>query len=223
MGISRDVVIATALDLLDEVGLEGLTMRRLADALDIKAASLYWHFANKQVLMDGMADALMAGVALPASADAPAAAWREAVAATARSVRAALLARRDGARVFAGTYVVTDNVLRVAESMIGPLREAGASTRMAGWGAFSILYYVLGFVMEEQALDPSAPAPVDAAGRRGPFEALAAQRYPHVLAAMEDLFDQDFEARFEAGLDLILTGLDVKLGSGVPGNSHKPA
>ncbi|NHZ35549.1 TetR/AcrR family transcriptional regulator C-terminal domain-containing protein [Massilia rubra] len=215
MGISREVVIATALGLLDEVGLEGLTMRRLADALGIKAASLYWHFANKQVLMDGMADALMAGVAPPGPADGSAApAWRTAVGATARAVRAALLARRDGARVFAGTYVVTDNVLRVAESMIGPLREAGAGTRMAGWGAFSILYYVLGFVMEEQALDPSAPAALDVAGRRAPFEALAAQRYPHVLAAMEDLFDLDFDTRFEAGLDLILTGLDAKMGSG---------
>ncbi len=219
MGMSREVVIATALGLLDEVGLEGLTMRRLADALDIKAASLYWHFANKQVLMDGMADALMADVApqmtaLPAEGSGPAVAWRAAVAGTARAVRAALLARRDGARVFAGTYVVTDNVLRVAESMIGPLREAGASTRMAGWGAFSILYYVLGFVMEEQALDPSASAPIDAPGRRAPFEELAAQRYPHVLAAMADLFDLDFDARFEAGLDLILTGLDVKIGSG---------
>lgn len=213
MGISREVVIATALGLLDEVGLDGLTMRRLADALDIKAASLYWHFANKQVLMDGMADALMAGVALPV--DVAAASWRDAVAATAHSVRAALLARRDGARVFAGTYVVTDNVLRVAESMIGPLRTAGASTRIAGWGAFTILYYVLGFVMEEQALDPAAAAPIDAAGRREPFAALAAQRYPHVLAAMDDLFDLDFDARFASGLDLILTGLDVKMGSGV--------
>ncbi|HEX8614796.1 MAG TPA: TetR/AcrR family transcriptional regulator C-terminal domain-containing protein [Telluria sp.] len=215
MGISREAIIATALGLLDEVGLEGLTMRRLADALDVKAASLYWHFANKQVLMDGMADALMAGVAAEANPHAPAPlAWREAVAGTARSVRAALIARRDGARVFAGTYVVTDNVLRVAESMIGPLREAGASTRMAGWGAFSILYYVLGFVMEEQALDPSGPVPVDAPGRRAPFEELAAQRYPNVLAAMEDLFDLDFDTRFEAGLDLILTGLDVKIASG---------
>jgi TetR/AcrR family tetracycline transcriptional repressor len=212
MGISREVVIATALDLLDQVGLEGLTMRRLADALGIKAASLYWHFANKQVLMDGMADALMAGVAPPVAAGPDAAsAWRSAVAASARAVRAALLARRDGARVFAGTYVVSDNVLRVAESMIGPLRDAGGTTRLAGWGAFSILYYVLGFVMEEQALDPSAPAPQDAAGRRGPFEELAAQRYPHVLAAMADLFDLDFDARFDAGLDLILTGLEVKI------------
>lgn len=212
MGISREVVIATALDLLDEVGLDGLTMRRLGDALDIKAASLYWHFANKQVLMDGMADALMAGVALPVDAAAPSP-WRTAVAATARAVRAALLARRDGARVFAGTYVVTDNVLRVAESMIGPLRDAGAATRVAGWGAFSILYYVLGFVMEEQALDPSAASQVEVAGRRAPFEELAAQRYPHVLAVMDDLFDLDFNARFEAGLDLILTGLDVKIAS----------
>ncbi|MDQ1830608.1 TetR/AcrR family transcriptional regulator C-terminal domain-containing protein [Massilia scottii] len=165
----------------------------------------------------GAPESSAAGYRIPKPAslgEAAPASWRDAVGATARAVRAALLARRDGARVFAGTYVVTDNVLRVAESMIGPLRTAGASTRMAGWGAFSILYYVLGFVMEEQALAPAAAAPIDAASRRGPFEELAAQRYPHVLAAMDDLFDMDFEARFEAGLDLILTGLDVKMKAG---------
>ncbi|MGP1667261.1 MAG: TetR family transcriptional regulator, partial [Rhodanobacter sp.] len=51
------------MDLLDQAGLDNLTMRRLADALQVKAASLYWHFANKQALMDAMADALMAQVA----------------------------------------------------------------------------------------------------------------------------------------------------------------
>ena len=48
MKIQREAVVARALDLLDEVGIEGLTMRRLADAMGIKAASLYWHFSNKQ-------------------------------------------------------------------------------------------------------------------------------------------------------------------------------
>ena len=45
--IERDTVVTTALELLDEVGIDGLTMRRLAQALDVQAPSLYWHFANK--------------------------------------------------------------------------------------------------------------------------------------------------------------------------------
>src|ERR1700739_1992317 len=93
MSIQPDEVIAKALELLDETGLDGLSMRRLADAMDIKAASLYWHFANKQALWDGMADALMAGVA--GGAPVAGQSWQERLADIADEMRRALLSRRD--------------------------------------------------------------------------------------------------------------------------------
>lgn len=207
MGIQADKVITTALDLLDEVGVEGVTMRRLAQALDIQAASLYWHFANKQALLDGMADALMNEVALAPKAGP----WQSRMRQTADEIRRALLARRDGARVFAGTYVPTENVLRVAESLIAPLREAGASTRLATSGAFSLLYYVLGFVIEEQALGPAKEGKLDPVSRRGAFATLAAKRFPQVLAAMTDIFDEDLDTRFAAGVALWIAGLEQQL------------
>lgn len=207
MGIQADKVIAAALDLLDEVGVDGLTMRRLAQALDIQAASLYWHFANKQTLLDGMADALMDGVALAPQAGP----WQSRIRQTADEIRRALLARRDGARVFAGTYVPTENVLRVAESLMAPLREAGASPRLAASGAFSLLYYVLGFVIEEQAIGPAEAGKLDPASRRGAFETLAADRFPQVFAAMDDIFDADFDARFAAGVELWIAGVEQQL------------
>lgn len=217
MKIQREKVIATALNLLDEVGIEGLTMRRLAQEMDIKAASLYWHFANKQALMNGIADALFEGVAHKHPAGrSPSTTWFIAVSMTAHEIRRALLKRRDGARVYAGTYVTTDNTLRVAEALIGPLCEAGASTRLASWGAFSILYYVMGFVMEEQPLAGANETSLVIASHRGPFEALAAKGYPHVLAAAGDLFSPDFDARFDAGLDLLITGLRVTIAESSP-------
>lgn len=224
MKIQRETVIAAALDLLDEVGIDGLTMRRLAQKLDIKAASIYWHFTNKQALMDGMADALMEGVArkeLAGPALSPS--WLVAVSATAHDIRHALLKRRDGARVYAGTYVTTDNVFRVAEALIAPLCEAGASTRLASWGAFSILYYVTGFVTEEQPLLHLKAESANIERQREQFTALAACRYPHALAAMDDLFDMDFDARFELGLDLLITGLDVRIKEERRGKTEKIA
>ncbi|OEZ91355.1 tetracycline repressor protein class H [Janthinobacterium sp. HH107] len=212
MKIQREAVIATALNLLDEVGIEGLTMRRLAQELDIKAASLYWHFANKQALMNGIADALIEGVAHGHPDElSPSTAWFNAVSVTAHEIRNALRKRRDGARVYAGTYVITDNTLRVAEALIGPLCEAGASTRLASWGAFSIIYYVMGFVMEEQPLAAPSEISLAIATHRDQFEALAAKGYPHVLAAAADLFNPDFDARFDAGLDLLITGLRMRI------------
>ncbi|MEG0884851.1 MAG: TetR family transcriptional regulator, partial [Janthinobacterium sp.] len=107
MKIQREAVVARALDLLDEVGIEGLTMRRLADAMGIKAASLYWHFSNKQALLDGMADVLIDDVARSVDADAG---WETRLRQVAAQMRAALSARRDGVRVFGGTYVISENV-----------------------------------------------------------------------------------------------------------------
>lgn len=200
--IERDTVITTALELLDEVGIDGLTMRRLAQALEVQAPSLYWHFANKEVLLDAMADWLIADVARGPAFDED---WRLTLRATAREMRQALRSRRDGARVFAGTYVVTENTLRVAERLIGALRDAGQTSRLASWNAFGVLYYVLGFVMEEQGLQ-AAPDPQPLEARREAFRKLADGRFPHVLEAMAHVFDLDWDARFEAGLDMLVEG-----------------
>jgi len=208
MSIQPDAVIAKALELLDETGLDGLSMRRLADALDIKAASLYWHFANKRALLDGMADALMAGVA--SSAPEAGQPWQERLADVAGEMRRALLARRDGARVFAGTYVPTENVMRVGEALMAPLRAAGADAKLASWGAFSVMYFLLGFVIEESGVAPEQMPDQELEQRTKAFE-LASARFPNLAAGREAIFDNDFDARFRFGLDVMLAGLAGKL------------
>ncbi|SET76436.1 TetR/AcrR family transcriptional regulator C-terminal domain-containing protein [Stigmatella erecta] len=208
MRIQRDQVVQAALKLLDEAGLEGVTMRKLAQRLNIQAPSLYWHFASKQALLEGMADALIAPVARTV---APQARWEEVATTVATELRRALTARRDGAQVFAGIYAVTENVLRVSDVLMGALRGAGASSQSASWGCFSLLYYVLGFAMEEQALDPRwNPDGVGLPQRREEFAAFA-PRFPHVLATLEATLDPDLEARFAFGLRCLLTGLGTAL------------
>src|SRR5580704_9676283 len=63
MQLSREQVLAAALGLLDEAGLEQLTMRRLAAALGVQNGATYWHFGSKQDLLEAMADTLLAGCA----------------------------------------------------------------------------------------------------------------------------------------------------------------
>ena len=58
-GLSRQTIVQTALGLLDQVGLEGLTVRRLAAELGVQSPALYWHLRGKQELLDGMADAII--------------------------------------------------------------------------------------------------------------------------------------------------------------------
>ena len=60
MALKREQVVRVALPLLDEVGLDGLTVRRLAERLGVQNPALYWHFKNKQALLDAMAKTMLA-------------------------------------------------------------------------------------------------------------------------------------------------------------------
>lgn len=204
--IQREHVIQTALALLDEVGLEGLTMRKLAQTLRVQAPSLYWHFESKQTLIDGMADALVDRVARDISQSLP---WEDRVRRVAGELRQALLRHRDGARVYAGTYVVTENVLRTSEAMILGFVQAGADAGLAATASFSVAYYVLGFVMEEQALGPGSD--IDLTERKQAFLDFTQVAYPHSLAAQDTIFSDDFDSRFVNGLDLLLLGFRQKI------------
>ena len=200
--IEREQVILAALVLLDQEGLEGLTLRKLAQTLQIQAPSLYWHFDDKQSLLDGVADALIEQVARSIPADLP---WDSSVRRIAKELRSALLRHRDGARLFTGTYAVSENVLRVNEAMIDAFVRAGTDAALASTFSFSVVYYVLGFAMEEQALDPRNA--LDLASRKQAFFEMTKARFPRNWAAREAIFSSDFDARFMTGLDLLIEGV----------------
>src|SRR5215469_18405025 len=74
-GLNRQAVVDAALELLGEAGVDGLSMRGLADRLGVKAASLYWHVRDKQQVLELLAEALLGRVRVPTRpAD-----WREQV------------------------------------------------------------------------------------------------------------------------------------------------
>ncbi|WP_420177239.1 TetR/AcrR family transcriptional regulator C-terminal domain-containing protein [Kerstersia gyiorum] len=187
-------------------------MRKLAQALQIQAPSLYWHFDSKQALIDGMADALVQDVArdLPENQE-----WTDRVRQVASELRQALLQRRDGARVFAGTYVVTDNVLRTSEALLSAFAQAGADADLAATASFSVTYYVLGFVTEEQALGPGST--LDLATRKQAFIELSRERYPNNWIARDAIFSEDFDGRFLTGLELLIAGVQNTFHA--PGNA----
>ena len=201
MRIQREQVVRAAWALVDEIGVDGLTMRALAQALAIQAPSLYWHFPSKQVLLDTMADALLEDVGRAPEASAT---WEAVVQGVAGELRRAFLRHRDGARVYAGTVVVSENTLRVSDRLIGVMGRAGLKPREAGWAAFSVLDYVLGFTIEEQSHGTQGGEGPSVAER---LRALATDRFPHVAAAVDAIVDPDFDARFAFGLELFLAGL----------------
>src|SRR4051812_18787229 len=92
--LERTQVVAEALMLLDEVGYNGLTLRKLADRLHVKAAALYWHFENKQDLIDSMASTII--LRSFEQSQAPSQNWRDVLGWVARTNYQALMSHRDG-------------------------------------------------------------------------------------------------------------------------------
>lgn len=208
MRLSKEQVLSTALDVLDEVGLEQLTMRRLSARLGVQNGATYWHFRSKQALLEAMADAMLAGIVDDLDPHAP---WHARVAGLAHRLRRALLARRDGARLFASLFFPLPNALDYGEAMIAALRDAGMSHRDAAWTADAVTYYVLGHAAEEQLAaglpDDGAPATTRLT------RAVDPHRHPHLHAALAHVPAPHGEEHFDHGLRLLVNGIPASAGT----------
>ena len=187
--IQRDQVIEAALALLDEVGLEAITTRKLAQKLGVESATLYWHFKNKASLLEEMASAVLAKHhSLPVPEDI--AEWANWLADNARSFRRALLAHRDGALLHAGT-----SPARVGGDTFRPkvayLARVGFTEADAAMILLTLSEYTLGCVLEEQSRSGGDDNQILS---KTSIESLV---YPHPDTA------------FEFGLSLIMKGLLV--------------
>ncbi|AHI02143.1 TetR/AcrR family transcriptional regulator [Kutzneria viridogrisea] len=198
MRLTREQVLAGALDLLDEAGIENLTMRRLALALGVQNGATYWHFRSKQALLEAMADALLHGVTTGLD---PELSWDRRLAELAARLRRALLSRRDGARLFSGSFFPLPNALAYGEAMIGTLRAAGFADRDAVWAVDTITHYVVGHTTEEQIADDSGPDRLIAAIDPG--------LHPNLHATVGHIPGPHPEQHFEHGLELVIAGLRV--------------
>ncbi|WP_243717749.1 TetR/AcrR family transcriptional regulator C-terminal domain-containing protein [Actinomadura sp. KC345] len=195
--LNRATVVEAALRLLDEVGLDALSVRRLAAELGVKSPALYWHFRNKQELLDEMSEALQLSQDLtgPRSGES----WREWLARRARERRRLLLRHRDGARLISGT-ATGPAVLARFDAELAVLVQAGLSPVQALRSVMAIGHYVTGFVLAEQS-EHQAQAPDSMAP--GPL----AERAPHLAAAIGAGGDPQGEDAFEHGLRMLVSGL----------------
>ncbi|KPI03702.1 Tetracyclin repressor domain-containing protein [Actinobacteria bacterium OK074] len=218
--LDRKLVAETALALLNEVGLDGLTLRVIARELDVKAPALYWHFKDKQALLDEMATEMMRRMAVeprPEWADD----WREAIRAQMRGLRAQLLRYRDGAKVYSGTRFTDISYAEGMEANLRRLTKAGFTPRAAARAAFTAYSYTIGYVIEEQAMGPATfegaaeagAAAVEAFDLDARAERLAA--YPLSATAGAEMF-RDMDGGFEAGLEAVLAGIGATLRSAQP-------
>lgn len=199
----RAHITAAALRLLDEVGLDALTMRKLAAAVGVRAGTLYGYFPTKRALLTAMAEAMLSGCHEAADGLVHP---RERVRALALSLRAALLSHRDGARVYAGTHATGPHTLGFAEALTGALREGGLTPAAAMRTALLVLHFTTGHALEEQAvIEPSPELSADIEDLR---QAIQHGDYPHLAQTQAHLTGADMTELFEQGLRLLTPRLE---------------
>jgi AcrR family transcriptional regulator len=215
--LSRERVLEAAIELARRDGIDALTMRRLADELEVGVMTLYHYVPNKSELLDAMVDVVFAEIELPPrGVD-----WRTAMRRRAVSTREALNRHRWAVGLMESRATPGPASMRVHDAVLGCLREAGFSLDLT-LQAYSVLdAYIYGFALQEKTVPFDSPAQ-GAALAQAQAEAYAelaaaqglgdlADEFPYlaeVVAGHVAVVGYDFGPAFELGLDLILEALE---------------
>jgi AcrR family transcriptional regulator len=206
--LSRERVLAAAVALADQSGIDAVSMRRLSEELGVVPMALYKHVANKDELLGGMIDVVVAEIDPPV----PGADWKAAVRLRILSARRALLRHPWASRVMESRTSPTPVVLAYMDSMIAMFCAGGLSVDLTHHVMHAMGSRILGFTQELY----NASAPVDPQAQAAMLAQLS-ETYPNIVAiasaAAHDAdslvgpgCDDQFE--FEFALDLLLEGFD---------------
>lgn len=218
--IEPDAVVRAALEILDEGGLEHVTLREIATRLGVKAPALYWHFKDKQDIVEDMAQAILKDARIdeiqrPKDIDS----WAEWLADVARSMRKALLSHREGGRVVAGaSFFRARSLASLAILASDVTKEAGFDTAHASLAVAVVFDYVWGYVIEEQAGFGPGPDDHDSSkdnlyeeSRRAIEQSDFGPQMRILETITKEIDGLTLEERFDWGLLVIIAGLKTAL------------
>jgi AcrR family transcriptional regulator len=211
--LSRDAIVDVALRIVDRDGVDGLSMRRVAQDLDTGASSLYAHVANKEELLELMVDKVTGEVPVPEPEPER---WQEQVKQMARDSLRALAAHADLARALMANIPVGPNALRVSDGMLAIMIAGGLPPRIAAWAMDRIFLYITADAFEGALYGARARA----SGKneeefaeeffgqlREFFVNLPPERFPTISKHAETIVSGDGVDRFEFGLAMLVDGL----------------
>jgi AcrR family transcriptional regulator len=201
--LSRDAIIDAAIKILDAEGVDALTVRRLARALDTGPATLYWHIRSKDELGEQVYDRLMAEIDLP---EPDPSRWQEQLKDIGRQSYRVMLRHNDAVRLSLGRVPVGPNMLRIMEWSLALLRGAGLPDRAAAYFGDMMGRFIDASVLEVTMSPGGEDSDAHAAVHQY-FANLPADRFPNMTAIAGSMFMGDDDDRFEFGLDLLIKGL----------------
>ncbi|MDQ0062946.1 TetR/AcrR family transcriptional regulator C-terminal domain-containing protein [Paenibacillus harenae] len=210
--LDRIRIIEAALQLLNEIGLKELSMRKIADQLHVKTASLYYHVKDKEQLMQLLTDKISGELLWPETS----LPWEEQVYQWADQFRKVLLAHKDAVELFNQTIAVGYERLTQIEKLYQLLVSAGFSDPQVPWIASMLKSYVLGFAAEEVRLNAIAGKEHSSYGELEDkydsfYRKLPEERFPNVVRLASYTTKSSVDNEFKFGLDVLIDGFTAKL------------
>lgn len=202
--LDRDGIVDATRGLLDAEGLEALTMRRLADALGVRAMALYHHFRNKDELLNSVVESVFGEIHLPE----PSGDWRTELAARSRSMRQVLTAHPWALPLMETRTNPGSAQLQHHEATLETMRRSGFSVRAAAHGYAILDAFVYGFALQE-ALLSSIGLDSDPERLAEGIELSSRPRLAEMVALYLEGNSYPFSESFEVGLQLTLDGLEA--------------
>jgi AcrR family transcriptional regulator len=205
--LTRQRVVAEALAVIAQDGVQALTMRGLAARLGVVPGALYHHIANKQQLQDLVLDNVLAELEVELD---PALGWADQLRTLAHRLRQVLEGHPGVAGILKTRDPLGPHSLALAEAFLAPLVAAGFADHQAGLAFFLLVDYSIGFavspptsVNEQRLRDPAIRAQLHRF-----FASLPPDQFPALVALGHQVWLDNRDQRFSAGLDTLLTGLE---------------
>ena len=226
--LSRERVLREAIRIADEGGIDSLTMRRLAQQLEVEAMSIYHHVRGKDAVLTGAIDLVFDDVTRRATAAVTPVppSWREHLRARILTAREVLLLHPWVPRALESSGTMTPAVAAWVDANIGVMRSGGLSWDLIHHSMHTLASRQFGF-SQELILDD----PTDSEGEIDPVQAAAlAQLMPNVQAMLQDVVHDDDvgtlgwcddRAEFEFALDILLEGIERRA-AGEGGGIRRP-
>ncbi len=199
--LSRDAIVAAALDLLTREGLEGMSLRKVAAALDTGPASLYVYVEDLQELRTLVLDRALAGVETAGTRQHD---WRHRLTALLESYLTVLERSPGLAQLAMSTIAAGPNALRFIEALLGLLDEAGVDQPTAAWAVDLINLYATAIAAEQGQREPLT-------NPLGPLlrviGSVSAKEFPRIHAARDELLSGEGPDRFAWAIEVLLKGI----------------
>jgi AcrR family transcriptional regulator len=207
--LTREAIVDAALRVLDAGGVDGLSMRRVGEELGAGAASIYWHVRNKDELIQLVFERVITEIELPAPDPSR---WQEQLGLLVVQMRAVLNRHRDVARISLGRVPTGPSLAVFTEWLFTLLKPVGIPDRVIAYLGDLFGLYSGAFAFEEGLGSQTVTGPDLTAEQfftmlRNYIADLPEDRFPHTRRAVDLLFDDDREARYMFGVDLMIRGL----------------